>query len=179
MKNILIILGVGMAFLVACSSSEEEQKAKIDATPMTIPIETGRDVEILYTDSGLPKARVKAPLLERYTGSKEVTEMKKGINVTFLTRAQEVESFLTANYAVRFDRMKKMMARNNVVVRNVDGDTLRTEELTWDEVSQRVSSNKFVTITTKDEIIMGDGFESDVSFKNPKIFKIRGIVNLK
>ena len=150
------------------------------AVNTTLPVETGKDVEITYTDSGLPKALVKAPLLERYaSGSKNFTEMKKGIKVTFLTRTQEVESFLTANYAIRYDKKKLMTARNNVVVRNVNGDTLRTEELHWDEQTQRVSSNKFVTITTKDEIIMGDGFESDVSFRNPRIFKIRGIINLK
>jgi hypothetical protein len=72
-----------------------------------------------------------------------------------------------------------MVARNDVVVLNIAGDTLRTEELIWEEATQRVHSDKFVRITTKTEIIMGDGFESDITFKNPKIYKIRGIVNLK
>jgi LPS export ABC transporter protein LptC len=105
--------------------------------------------------------------------------MRHGISVDFLNKTGSVESFLKAKYAIRYDREKRMIAKNDVVVLNVDGDTLRTEELTWEESTQRVHSNKFVRITTKTEIIMGDGFESDITFKNPKIYKIRGIVNLK
>jgi LPS export ABC transporter protein LptC len=167
-----------MGFL-ACSEQDAD-KANAVAKPMAYPVETGVDVEIVYTDSGFTKANVKAPLLERYASDgKNYTEMKEGINVVFLTKAQTVESFLTANYAISYDVDKKMIARNNVVVRNIDGDTLKTEELVWDQITQKVSSDKYVTIATKDELIMGDGFESDVSFKNPRIYKIRGVVSLK
>ena len=174
-KQLTIIF---LTVLVACENNVEEVK-KV-ATNNNYPIETGKDVVINYTDSGFTKALVKAPLLERYANeTKNYTEMRKGIDVTFLTKSGSVESFLKAKYAIRYDREKKMIARNDVVVLNINGDTLRTEELTWDETKQRVFSQKFVKITTKSEIIMGDGFESDVSFRNPKIFKIRGIVSTK
>ena len=167
-----------IALFTTCGNNIEEVK-KV-ATNNNYPIETGKDVVINYTDSGFTKALVKAPLLERYANeTKNYTEMRKGIDVKFLNKNGSVESFLKAKYAIRFDRDKKMIARNDVEVLNINGDTLRTEELTWDETKQRVYSNKFVRITTKDEIIMGDGFESDVSFKNPKIFKIRGVVSTK
>lgn len=178
MIRLFYIAFVFLMLLQSCSTGEEQAKAL--AVEKVLPVETGKDVEILYTDSGLPKAMVKTPLMERYAGGdKNYTEMRKGISIKFLNRAQQVESFLTANYAIRYDLDKKVIARNKVVVRNVDGDTLRTEELHWNEATQRVSSDKYVTITTKNELIMGDGFESDVSFKNPKIYKIRGIINLK
>ncbi len=164
--------------LFACNNDTKE--AKLVAADRILPVETGKDVTINYTDSGFTKAKVKAPLLERYaTEEKNYTEMRNGINVDFLNRNGMVESFLKAKYAIRYDREKRMIARNDVVVLNIDGDTLRTEELVWEEATQRVHSNKFVRITTKTEIIMGDGFESDITFKNPKIYKIRGIVNLK
>jgi LPS export ABC transporter protein LptC len=170
---------ISLFFLFAGCSSEEEQ-AKALAKEQVYPIETGTGVEILYTDSGLPKAIVKAPLIERFAGNdRNYTEMRKGIDIRFLNRQEQVESFLTADYAINYDIEKKMIARKKVVVRNIDGDTLRTEELIWNVATQRVSSDKYVTITTKDELIMGDGFESDISFKNPKIYKIRGIVTLK
>jgi LPS export ABC transporter protein LptC len=171
-------LTVFTILLFACNSNTDE--AKLIATDRVLPIETGKDVTINYTDSGYTKARVKAPILERYaTDEKNYTEMRNGISVDFLNKTGSIESFLKAKYAIRYDREKRMVARNDVVVLNVDGDTLRTEELTWEESTQRVYSNKFVRITTKTEIIMGDGFESDITFKNPKIYKIRGIVNLK
>lgn len=177
MRSILVLSFAGL-LLSACNNNTEE--AKQVAAERILPIETGKDVTINYTDSGFTKARVKAPLLERYaTDDKNYTEMRNGISVDFLNKTGSVESFLKARYAIRYDREKRMIARNDVVVLNIDGDTLRTEELTWEESTQRVHSDKFVRITTKTEIIMGDGFESDITFKNPKIYKIRGIVNLK
>lgn len=174
----LLFPALVLLLLSACSS--EEEKAKALSQDKVYPLETGLDVEVLYTDSGLPRAIVKAPLIERYAGNnRNSTEMRKGVDIRFLNSSGQVESFLTANYAIRYDLEKKMIARNNVVVRNIDGDTLRTEEMLWNELTQRVSSDKYVTITTRDELIMGDGFESDISFKNPKIYKIRGIVTLK
>jgi LPS export ABC transporter protein LptC len=175
-SQFLLILNL---ILVGCSESNTD-KVKRVSPERILPIETGKDVLINYTDSGLTKARVKAPLLERYaTEDKNYTEMRYGISVDFLNKNGTVESFLKAKYAIRYDREKRMIARNDVVVLNIAGDTLRTEELIWEEATQRVYSDKFVRITTKSEIIMGDGFESDITFKNPKIHKIRGIVNLK
>jgi LPS export ABC transporter protein LptC len=165
--------------LVGCGGSNPNKDKRV-SPDRVLPIETGKDVLINYTDNGLTKARVKAPLLERYaTEDKNYTEMRNGISVDFLNKNGTVESFLKAKYAIRYDREKRMVARNDVVVLNIAGDTLRTEELIWEEATQRVHSDKFVRITTKTEIIMGDGFESDITFKNPKIYKIRGIVNLK
>lgn len=174
-KYLLILLSL---IIAACGNNTEEVKRITD--DKIIPIETGKDVTINYTDSGYTKAKVTATLLERYaTEDKNYTEMRKGVHVTFYNKQGVIESFLKSKYAIRYDREKKMIARNDVEVLNTNGDTLRTEELIWDEATQLVTSDKFVRITTKTEIIMGDGFESDITFKNPKIYKIRGIVNLK
>lgn len=170
---------VALVLMAACNANNLEEVNKV-GNDRVLPLETGLDVTINYTDSGLTKAYVKAPLLERYaTEDKNYTEMRKGIQVDFLDKAGKVESFLKANYAIRYDREKKMTAKNNVVVMNTDGDTLRTELLNWDEASQKIYTDKFVSITTKDEIIMGDGLESDVAFKHPKIFHLRGTISLK
>ncbi|MCU0421170.1 MAG: LPS export ABC transporter periplasmic protein LptC [Bacteroidia bacterium] len=171
---------MGFLLVLIPSCSNDVEQVKLVSTDSNLPLETGSDVMINYTDSGRTKAIIKAPLLERFSGNEKFyTEMKKGITVKFLKIDGSVESFLTSKYAIRYDRDRKMMARNDVVVLNVKGDTLRTEELYWDELAQRVYSDKFVVITTQTEIIKGYGFESDVSFTSPKIYKISGIVNLK
>jgi hypothetical protein len=72
-----------------------------------------------------------------------------------------------------------MIARNDVILVNSKGDTLNTEELIWEEAKQTIHSDKYVRITTKDEIIMGEGFESNTEFTKYKIFSIRGTISLK
>lgn len=175
----ILVFVLALTLLFGCSGNDLEQVNKI-AEKHTWPLETGQDITINYTDSGKTKAFVKAALLERYaTEDKNYTEMRKGLNVEFLDKTGKVESFLTAKYAIRYDNEKRMVARNDVVVMNLDGDTLRTEELHWNEATQRISTQKQVTITTKDEVMWGDGLESDVAFKHPKIFKLRGTMSLK
>lgn len=63
------------------------------------------------------------------------------------------------------------MVKNNVEAISVKGDKLNTEELTWNQKTQKISSDKFVKITTRDEIIFGDGFESNQDLTNYKIKK--------
>jgi LPS export ABC transporter protein LptC len=165
------------AFFVACTS--DEVKDKVMNERINLPLETGKNIYITYTDSGLTKAKLFAPLLERYaTDERNETLMSKGITAYFYNKTGQVESFLKSKYAVRYEREKKMIARNDVVLVSRKGDTLNTEELVWDEARQMIHSDKFVRITTKDEIIMGDGFESNTEFTEYKIFSIRGVISL-
>jgi len=145
-----------------------------------MPVETGHIVQINYTDSGIMKARLFAPLMERYSNDeKNYTEMKKGITAYFFNKNRKIDSYLKAKYAIRYEREKRMVAKNDVVLVNTKGDTLNTELLNWDEQTQRIYSDKAVRITTPDEIIMGEGFESNTEFNAYKIFKIKGTISLK
>ncbi len=145
-----------------------------------MPIETGQNVQINFTDSGVTKARMFAPLLERYSNEeKNYTEMRKGITAYFFNKNRKIDSYLKAKYAIRYDREKRMVAKNDVVLVNNKGDTLNTELLNWDESTQRISSDQFVRITTPEQIIMGEGFESNTEFTRYRIFKIKGTISVK
>jgi LPS export ABC transporter protein LptC len=176
-KKLTTYFIAGMLF-TACG--EEINKVKILLEPSNMPIEKGKNVEIIYSDSGRIKARVNAPIIERFdNGLKTETEMPAGIKVSFYNNTGSVESTLSANYAVRNDRTKAMTAKNDVVLTNVNGDTLKTELLNWDEYAQRIYTDQFVRISTKDEIIMGTGFESNPEFTKYKISQISGTISLK
>ena len=57
-------------------------------------------------------------------------------------------------------------------------ETLNAEELIWDEKNGKIYSDKFVKITTADEIIYGEGFEANEDFTNYKIKNIKGTINI-
>jgi LPS export ABC transporter protein LptC len=176
----IAIAFVLLTCIISCTSDEVNEKVMNER--INLPLETGKNIYITYTDSGFTKAKVFAPLLERYANDeRQETVMQKGITAYFynVNTANQVESYLKSKYAVRYDREKKMIARNDVVLVSRKGDTLNTEELIWDEVKQKIYSDKFVRITTKDEIIMGDGFESNTEFTQYKIYSIRGVISLK
>lgn len=164
--------------MISCTS--DEIKEKVMNERINLPLETGKNIYITYTDSGYTKAKVFAPSMERFaTDVRNELVMQKGITAYFFNQNHRVESFLKSKYAIRYEREKKMIARNDVILVNNKGDTLSTEELIWEETKQMIRSDKFVKIVTKDEVIMGDGFESNTEFTKYRIFSIRGIISLK
>ena len=71
-----------------------------------------------------------------------------------------------------------MEAKNTVKVKNVNGDLLETEHLVWNEKTEMVYTEEFVKITTKDEVIYGEGLESNQDFTKYTIKKISGTIML-
>jgi hypothetical protein len=71
-----------------------------------------------------------------------------------------------------------MEARKNVVVVNEKGERLNTEHLIWDEKKEKLLSDDFVKITTKDEIFYGNGFEANQDFTKYRIYKLKGTISL-
>jgi LPS export ABC transporter protein LptC len=86
----------------------------------------------------------------------------------------KVISNITAQYAKYFEADERWEAKNNVVAVNIKGDTLKTEYLVWDTRKGKISSDQFVKIIRKDQIITGIGLESNQDFSNYEIKNIKG-----
>ncbi len=164
-------------FLAGCESDIE--KVRLIADKERFPLESADNMELLYSDSARVKVKLTSGRMERYTGEDPYIEMPKGVVVLFYNDSSTVKSSLTANHAVRYENRNIMEARNDVVVINEKGERLNTEHLIWDEKQSKIYSDEFVKITTKDEIIYGNGFEANEDFTRYKIFNIKGTINLK
>lgn len=105
--------------------------------------------------------------MERYELAKApFSEFRKGIHVeTFNDSTSKMESELTANYAY-YDETKELWeTRGNVIGRNHTGDkTLFTEQLFWDQKTDKIYSDKQVKVLDGNSIEIGNGFESDGAF---------------
>ncbi len=164
-------------FFASCESDME--KIKMVTENKKFPVERGIKIEMTYTDSGIVRVKMIAPLIERYQDERPYTEMKKGLTCYFYNSNYEVESMLKARYAIRWENEKLMEARDSVIVINTKGETLTAEQIFWNETTKKIySKNKLVTITQKDQILYGYGFESNEDFTKYKIFKLKGIIKL-
>ncbi|MGI8892932.1 MAG: LPS export ABC transporter periplasmic protein LptC [Bacteroidia bacterium] len=168
-----------LLFFTLASCEPDIQKVRLIADKEKFPLESGDNVELLYSDSARVKVKLTAGRMERYVGDEPYIEMPKGVVVLFYSDSLTVKSSLTANYAVRYENRNIMEAKNDVVVVNEKGDILNTEHLIWDEKQAKIYSDEFVKITTKNEIIYGNGFEANEDFTKYKIFNIKGTINLK
>ncbi len=180
MNKICLRLYICLSVVLAAScGSNTVDKIKISSDAKPLPIERGINISINYSDSGFLKARVFAPLLERYSSEMQTqTEMKQGITAYFYNNDGKINSYLKSKYAMRDERSRIITARNDVIVVNNKGDTLRTEELIWDEKTDKIHSDKFVKINSPDRIILGTGLEANTDFSRFKVLNITGIISL-
>ena len=66
-----------------------------------------------------------------------------------------------------------MIVSENVVLESND-NKLETEELVWDQYTDKIYTNLNVKITTSNEVIFGEGFISNPDFTEYSISKIHG-----
>jgi LPS export ABC transporter protein LptC len=163
--------------VTSCKNSLEE----VNSLPVrdTAPIETGIDMEVIYSDSAQIKALMKAPLYKRYEGDNPYFEMPRGLTVYFYDSLMQVKTKLTARYAIKYDKKNVMEVRNDVVVVNQKGERLNTEHLVWDEKTRRIYSDVFVKITESDKVVYGEGLDAPESFERWTIKKPKGSFYIK
>lgn len=173
----IIIVFLSLSLLLACENDVE--KINFLTGKKLVPLESTRNITLIFSDSGLVTARLISPLVERYEGDTSFVEFKEGLNLEFFNNDKQVESRLMAKYAIKYNQSGVMEAKNKVEVLNQKGEVLNCEHLVWNQSTHQIYSNTFVKIRTADEIIFGDGFESNEDFSKYKIKKIRGTINLK
>lgn len=172
--RLLIILG---SFLVACENDPSEV-AELLAN-LQPEIEKAQRVEILYSDSALVKVRIEGQTMLTYLDPNDPRqEFPDGVRVEFFGPDGNISSILTAKYGLRVDKKNQIIVRDSVVWQSVEQEKLETEELIWDERSEKVFTQKFVVITRPDEIITGHGFESDQNFENARINAVDGRIKI-
>ncbi len=154
------------------------EKVKLYGKGPQDPQESAKYIKIIYSDSAKVKVELNAPVLNHYQTENPYIEMPNGMTAIFYDEGLAVKSRMRADYAIRYERDQRMEAKKNVVVINAKGDQLNTEHLIWDEQKEKLFSNEFVKITTKDEIIYGNGFEANQDFTKYKIFNIKGTISI-
>lgn len=173
------------ALFTSCENDIAVVNAVTSADEKAKPVETSINVEFLYSDSAKVRSRLKTPLVDHYLGKKPYYEMSKGMDVVFYNSLGKEETKLTANYGIGYDngnnenKMNIMEAKGNVVVINEKGDKLNTEHLIWNSVTKKIYTNEFVKITTKDEVIWGDGLEANEDFSEYEIKRVKGQIAVK
>lgn len=133
--------------------------------------EVVEDFMTTYSDSAVIKVKFSGPVMWREKSDNKGNDQvfPEGIYVEFFDSNQNKTGVLTAKYAVRNDKDKKVIVSDSVVWHIMERETFETEELVWDEKTEKLYTNRFVTIQRENETIYGHGFESDQNFTYLKI----------
>lgn len=176
MSHMIALLFMGGAILlISCKSTTTVPAAATNGALLT---QQSENLTILYSQDGNQSYRFTTPLLERYESRNEpYMEFRKGVEViTFNDSTHMKESTLTANYAIFMEKQKLWEAKGNVIVRQLSGQTLETEQLFWNQATKRIYSNVDSKVTQGEDVILGEGFESDEAFVDFTFRKPKGKV---
>ena len=135
---------------------------------------------IVYSQRGHLSYRFTTPLLERYELAREpYMEFRKGVEIqTYNDSTHQIESTLTANYAIYLEKQQLWEAKGSVVATNAEGRKLETEQLFWNQKTKRVYSNVDSKVTQGRDVIIGEGFEADEQFEDYTIRRPKGRVSV-
>ncbi len=176
-KSRIAVLFAGAAILFYACESNNIAEIKAFSSPENLPIQEAVNFETTYTDSGEVRYSLKAPKLLRFENDgQSYLEFPEGVDIVEYDANQNITSTLTADYAKEFYKEQRWEAKNNVVVTNARGDTLKTEHLILDEKSERIHTEEFVKIIREDQIITGIGLVSDQRMENWKIKNPKGTI---
>lgn len=162
-----------LAMLFACET--DMQTISVYGEIDTLPEMTAVDIRYIRSDSGRTQAILTSPLMYRYAGDKDLIEFPDGFKVDFYGEDGKVESSLTAEYGIGYNRRKIMQAEKNVVIENFESnERLETEKLTWDQNKEIIHTNTPLKITRGEDVLYGDSLISDESFKEYEIIQASG-----
>lgn len=180
--NALRRLAWVVLLLSSCANSDAEI-SEIQADERT-PIQLVINGTFQYSERGTILHELRAGELRRLEGGDATTpedevEVRNGFELFIEGNAASHSAHLTAEWASLDEKTLRLVAKHGVVLQNAAGDVLETEYLVWSEDSNRVWTDRPVTIRTADGVLYGDGLVSDARFENYQITRPHGEIVLE
>jgi LPS export ABC transporter protein LptC len=175
-----ILLLVFSLHFISCEN-EIEKINSLTGTSI-FPEVSGKNVEIIQSDSGKVRVRILAPELYKYDQVEQpYIEFPRGMKAYFYDDSLKIESVIEAGYVKYFEKERLWEAKNNVEARNLKkGEQLNTEHLFWNEQKKTIYSNTNSRIVTEDGTFYGEkGFDANQDLSKWKLKSSKGTVNVK
>jgi len=137
-----------------------------------VPAKESFEVTYLRSQHGRVVNRLYSPVVQQFKNKNTI--MPLGFKLEFLDSNLVASAYLESNYGEMNSEEKVMIARDSVILVNYKKEELYTEELTWQQDSAKIFTDKYVKIKRKDVVIHGKGFESNEDFTHYVIKKITG-----
>jgi len=168
------ILIQGCFFISAC---ENDPKMIEDWSKKKEMVEVGKNIEAYLSQENKVKAKLTSPLMLRHEA--DTTEFPNSLHVDFYDDSTKIESWVDAKHGKYFENIDKVYLWDSVVVINVNGDTLKSQDLWWDKNKQLFYTDKYARYLRKDkQIFPGKGLEATQDFKRITFKEPTGIIHV-
>jgi len=178
-KYYLLILALSITILNSSCEKKADKIANSDI--LNLPSLTVKDFRTVFADSGKIQMIMSAPLMESYENKEEpYSEFRMGMDIIYYEGKKDSVGRVTSKYARYTNKKKLWELRDSVVVTNFDSRyKIETEELFWDQQKDIFFNDRFLKFTSDDQIVYGNGFESDSRLNKRKIRNVSGPIYLR
>ena len=153
---------VVMLFLVVSCEGGKIQQIDAVTDRAAMPKLRASDIITVVSDSGITRYRIATPEWNIYDrAEKPYWEFPKGIHLEKFDENLNVDANIRSKYAKYLENDQLWELRDSVRMINVEGELFETEQVFWDEKTQKVYSDVHVRITQTTKIINAIGFESN------------------
>ena len=172
--NIVTVFTVTLFFSCDNNFKAVQNIGILDSGPLTI----ADNINSKYTDSGQLKSILQSPKMLNYSNREfAFYEFPEGINL-ILYDDDNNESNVVADYAIMYSKTDLIDLQGNVVLATHNKDTLFAEQLYYDQLKEWLFTNEPVTFKMQDQLINGNGFDSNRNFSNAHVLEMTGHVYL-
>ncbi|MDE6866408.1 MAG: LPS export ABC transporter periplasmic protein LptC [Muribaculaceae bacterium] len=178
MKFSRLILLCFLFFLLVAGACREEKKLDVAAglNPEKMATMTTKNVSTLISDSGSVQYKVVSPLWKVYDQVQEPYWLfPEGLYLQQYDKAFNVMATVAADSARYFkdEKLWKLMGR--VELTKAPKDLFQSEELYWDQRTNKIYSDSFIHIETATHVLEGIGFISNEKLTEYRVIKPMGI----
>ncbi len=165
------------ALFFACERKLDTIK---NADVLLLPSVTAKNSTTVFTDSGKIQLNMSFEIMESYDNVEQpYSEFKSGISLSFYEGNDTPAGTVFSKYAKYIEKKKLWELKDSVVVVNESNEKLETEQLFWDQEKDLIYTDRFITITSEDQTVMGTGFESDHRLTRRKIRNVTATIYIR
>lgn len=168
MIRILSYLFLSLVIL-ACSDKTKVVDQELYDGPMV----SMDNIDVLISDSTKIKMRLVAK--KQLVLKNNDREFPEGVYIEFYNVFGQMTSTLESNTGYHYSKEDYYKAEGNVIMKSkIDKRELTSELLNWVPKDERIYTDKFVTIVTRDDVITGEGLEAKEDLEEYTILKPSG-----
>jgi len=173
--NIVTAIAVTMFF--SCDNNfKQVQKIGISENE---PIGIEYNTNLKYTDSGKVVANlISSKYLDYSNRNFPFYEFTDGA-ILYIYDKENRKSTVVADYAIVYTDTDLIDMQDNVVITTYDNRVLKTDQLFYDQKREWLYTNQPVSFKTDQDLINGNGFDSNSEFTNAEVLEVTGIITLE
>ena len=170
---------VVMLFLcIACGGNQKPEVSNeiVDNRGETPRLRVN-EITTLISDSGITRYRITAPKWLVFDKAAEpYWDFPEGLHLESFDEQFHIEAEVDCRRARYYEQRKLWQLDDSVRAMNFQGNRFATQQLFWDQNTERIYSDSTIIIHQSDKQIIGEGFESNQSMTRYTIRKTRGII---